>query len=335
MSQQSSLACQPSFRDGSERPRFEDACANSREHLRERFLTSLQSSGKLKYKRYLATPLRYAGGKSLAVGQIIELLPPGLKKLASPFVGGGSVEIACANELGIKVSAYDVFDVLCSYWQVQLGAPEKLHRRLSGFEPNRQTFKEVKARLKSHWDGIEKLGKLDLAACYYFNSNTSYGPHFLGWPSDVYLNEDRYAKTLEKVRRFRAPNLSVRCADFESVVETHRDEFLYCDPPYYLDDGKTFVGMYPHRNFPVHHKGFRHDRLRDLLLSHKGGFVLSYNDCDVIKDWYSDFDMVSPKWQYTFGQGDTRIGANRASLNGGSHIKQSHELLIRRHPGER
>ena len=34
------------------------------------------------------------------------------------------------------------------------------------------------------------------------------------------------------------------------------------------------------------------------------------------------------KWQYTFGQGDTRIGANRQNLNGGSHIKKSHELLI-------
>lgn len=41
--------------------------------------------------------------------------------------------------------------------------------------------------------------------------------------------------------------------------------------------------------------------------------------------------MVAPKWQYTFGQGDTRIGANRQNLNGGSHIKKSHELLIWRY----
>jgi len=42
--------------------------------------------------------------------------------------------------------------------------------------------------------------------------------------------------------------------------------------------------------------------------------------------------MIAPKWQYTFGQGDTRIGTNRARLNGGSHVKQSHELLIWRNP---
>ena len=39
------------------------------------FLESLRSSGKLQYKRYIASPLRYAGGKSLAVGFVAELLP--------------------------------------------------------------------------------------------------------------------------------------------------------------------------------------------------------------------------------------------------------------------
>lgn len=299
--------------------------------LREDFLHSLRSPGKLKYKRYSATPLRYAGGKSLAVGYVVELLPDGLEKLVSPFLGGASVEVACANELDIEVVGYDIFDVLCTYWQAQLNCPEDLYCKLRDFAPNRQTFKEVKERLKLHWNGIEELDPLYLATYYYFNSNTSYGPHFLGWPSDVYLNETRYSRMLDKVRQFRSPNLTVHCSDFASVLEEHKHDFLYCDPPYYLDEGKTFVGMYPHRNFPVHHEGFRHDLLRDFLHSHKGGFVLSYNDCDVIRDWYSDFEISTPKWQYTFGQGDTRIGINRSAMNNGSHIKKSHELLIWKH----
>ena len=46
----------------------------------------------------------------------------------------------------------------------------------------------------------------------------------------------------------------------------HMDDFLYCDPPYYLDgDSRMFRGIYPQRNFPVHHKGFDHALLRDLL----------------------------------------------------------------------
>ena len=296
------------------------------------FLASLRSTGKLKYKRYLRSPLRYAGGKSLAVGMIAELLPNHIERVASPFMGGGSVEIALACELGLSVRAYDIFDILCKYWQVQLETPGILANRLAKFAPDRNTFQSVKKRLKAHWAKERILNQIDLGAHYYFNSNTSYGPHFLGWPSDVYLNAPRYAKMLDKVRIFKAPNLSVQCASFEESIPAHRDDFIYADPPYYLEEGKMFVGMYPHRNFPIHHKGFKHEALRDLLLSHKEGFILSYNDCPVIREWYSDCNIETPEWQYTFGQGDTRIGKNRQEFNNGSHVKKSHELLIWRHP---
>ena len=296
------------------------------------FLELLRSSGKMKYRRYLASPLRYAGGKSLAVGMVVELLPDNIDCIVSPFMGGGSIEIACANELGLNVMAYDIFDILCTYWKIQLRTPNALAKRMRSFTPDRKTFTSVKRRLERHWKKGEHLGVYDLAAHYYFNSNTSYGPHFLGWPSDIYLSTPRYEKMVEKSANFRASTLKVECGSFEKTIPLHANDFLYCDPPYYLEEGKTFIGMYPHRNFPIHHKGFRHDELRDLLLKHKGGFLLSYNNCDTIRDWYSECEMIEPEWQYTFGQGDTRIGKNRLELNGGSHIKKSHELLIWRHP---
>jgi DNA adenine methylase len=296
------------------------------------FLSKLKN-GNPEYKRYGGSPLRYAGGKSLAVGLLAEMVPDSAKKVVSPFLGGASFEIACANELDLPVMGYDIFDILINYWDVQLKHPKKLYELLSEFEPTREEFKRVKERLKRHWDGKETLDRYDLAAHYYFNSNTSYGPHFLGWPSSVYLQAERYQKMIEKVRDFKAPNLKVECASFEDIMEKHKNDFLYCDPPYYLNgDSKTFVGMYPHRNFPIHHINFKHELLRDLLMEHKGGFVLSYNDCSTIRDWYKDFDMKAPKWQYTFSQGDTRIGINRLKDNNGSYIKKSHELLIWKKP---
>lgn len=294
------------------------------------FLDKLRSpSDKTKYKRYIGSPIRYAGGKSLAVGLIIERIPDHVQKVVSPFFGGGSVEIAIANELGIPVIGYDIFDVLVNYWDVQLKYPEALYKRLLDFRPTNEEYKKVKERLKKHWKNEEKLNKIDLAAHYYYNHNTSYGPHFLGWPSSVYLQDDRYKKMLDKVRNFRAPNLQVKQASFEEIMEKHRDDFLYLDPPYYLDgDSKTFVGMYPHRNFPIHHKGFRHDLLRELLLKHRGGFILSYNNCLTIRQEYANFDKIEPSWQYTFSQGDTRIGENRRRDNNSEYVKKSHELLI-------
>lgn len=298
------------------------------------FLRNLaSSSSKTKYKRYTGSPLRYAGGKSLAVGLIVELIPDSVERLVSPFLGGGSVEVACSVELGLPVIASDIFNILIHYWKVQLNAPKELYNRLLKFEPNKQEFKAVKDRMKKHWNGEEVLDGVELAAYFYFNHNTSYGPHFLGWPSSVYLQQERYHTMIEKVRDFRADNMQVECAPFEEIILKYNNDFLYCDPPYYLGgDSKTFIGMYPHRNFPIYHNGFKHEQLRDLLMAHKGGFMLSYNDCSIIREWYKNFNMIAPAWQYTFSQGDTRIGENRLRDNNGSYIKHSHELLIWKEP---
>ncbi|MBI4186667.1 MAG: DNA adenine methylase [Chloroflexi bacterium] len=302
---------------------------------RKAFLNRLASpNGKMKYKRYTGATIRYAGGKSLAVGLIVELIPDNMTRIVSPFLGGGSIEVACAAELGLPVIAFDIFDVLMTYWKIQLNEPQALYERLLKFTPTVAEFYAVKERLKKHWTGELPLdSEIDIAAYFYFNHNTSYGPHFLGWPSRVYLQRERYQSIIERVRDFRAPNLIVGCESFDTVMPKYKDDFLYCDPPYYLDgDSKTFVGMYPHRNFPIYHNGFKHDKLRDLLTEHKGGFILSYNDCSTIREWYKGFNMIAPAWQYTFSQGDTRIGENRLRNNNGSYIKHSHELLIWKEP---
>jgi DNA adenine methylase len=305
----------------------EETFAEKRDALLERLKSK---NSQYKYRRHTVSTLRYAGGKSLAVGFILELLPDDVKRVASPFFGGGSVEITLARDLGLEVHGYDIFDLLVNYWQHQIAEPEKLAEKLRTFEPSKDSYTAIKKILKSHWDGVEKIeDELDLAAIYYFNHNTSYGPHFLGHPSSVYLQEKRYETMVDKVAAFSPGNLTVSEMTFEKSIKKHMGDFIYADPPYFLgDDSKMFIGMYPHRNFPIHHNGFRHDLLRDLLHEHKGGFVLSYNDCPTIREWYKDFNMSTPEWQYTFSQGDVRIGENRMRDSGGSHIKKSHEILI-------
>src|SRR3989338_9384182 len=293
------------------------------------FLNGLKSpTGKNKYKRYLGAPIRYAGGKSLATGLIIELIPEDVQRVISPFIGGGSVEVAIAKELGLPVIGYDIFDILVKYWQVQLKNPQELYKKLSNLRPDAKTFKKIKNELKKHWKKEKELNDLNLATHYYFNHNTSYGPGFLSWPSSVYMQDKKYISMLEKVKNFKVSNLDVHCDTFENVIPKYQDDFFYCDPPYFLEgDSKMFKGIYPQRNFPIHHNNFNHEKLRDLLLKHKGRFILSYNDCSTIREWYKDFMFIDVSWQYTIGQGETRIGLNRKNGNM-SHVKKSHEVLI-------
>ena len=297
---------------------------------RDGFLAALKARGKPGYKRYVGSPLRYAGGKSLAVGYVVERIPDGIDRIVSPFIGGGSVEVACARELGLDVVAYDLFDILCTYWQVQLSDREALTMRLGRWTPTQETYREVKERLRAHWKDETQLGDpLEVAAHYWFNHNLSYGPGFLGWMSRIYKDPVRYERLLGRVESFDCPNLDVHQGTFQETIPKHQGDFLYCDPPYYLDgDSRMFRGIYPQRNFPVHHNRFDHGALRELLGQHHAGFILSYNDCSAIREMYEDYPIVEVGWQYTLGQGETRIGKNRIENGANHHVKRSHEILI-------
>jgi len=98
-----------------------------------------------KYKRVVVSPIRYPGGKSLAVGYIVELLPTNIKRVISPFFGGGSVEIAISKYLGLEVIGYDIFEILMNYWKIQIENPKLLYEKLKELKPTKETFNNVKA----------------------------------------------------------------------------------------------------------------------------------------------------------------------------------------------
>ena len=69
----------------------------------------------LKIKGAINTHYTYiVFGKSKAYETISYHIPfwPRPKEIISPFVGGGSLEVRWAHELGIRIKGYDVFNVL-------------------------------------------------------------------------------------------------------------------------------------------------------------------------------------------------------------------------------
>ena len=292
----------------------------------------------------MKTPLRYAGGKTKAI-KIITPYVEGVDKIVSPFFGGGSLEVHWAS-MGKEVIGYDIFGTLTNFWDVMLNNREEFVEKLKTISPTPEEYKRIKGilinwgetqEMLSSWktdyykrDNIITLDNVTAAAYYYFNHNTSYGPGYLGWGSSVYLKQTKWDKMIDNISKFILPKLSVFKGSFEEIIPKHSEDFLYLDPPYYLEkdsDNKMFTGIYPMRNIPVHHDGFDHEKLRDLILAHKGNFVMSYNNCETIREYYKDFEFFYPKWSYSMGNGETRIGKNRTDM-GINNIKESHEILI-------
>ena len=56
----------------------------------------------------IKSPLRYPGGKTRAIKTLFKHIPYNLKEMCSPFIGGGSFELACTG-LGVRVHGFDTF----------------------------------------------------------------------------------------------------------------------------------------------------------------------------------------------------------------------------------
>jgi len=309
------------------------------------------------FKRVLSSPLRYAGGKTKAVGIILDNLPKlRNRKIVSPFFGGGSFELCASQMLNIEVIGYDIFSMLTNFWDVLIHRKSEFIDELKNFKITTEEFTRNRHILLAYWDTIKPdtleyhtKKELDLtheektrlqnnqlmqAVYYYYNMSLSYGPMFLGWPSSNEINKDKFDRRIKKLESINLNNLSVSCADFKDVIKNHPDDFLFLDPPYYLgEDSTMFKGMYPNCNFAIHHNDFDHEEMALLLKNHKGGFLITYNDCPTIREYYKEYKQVFPKWQYTYGQGETRIGKNRviASTDKGDepeHTKKSSEIFI-------
>lgn len=275
------------------------------------FLTSISKTDGTFKRLSKVSPLRYPGGKTKAIGLITQYLPDTLpKKIVSPFIGGASLEIAWANNLDVdEVVCGDVFHPLVNFWNYILNDPNALADELEKFQLGDTNYRAYKQILKDWYEdpAKNKLTDLEAAAHFYYNMQLSYGPMFLGWTSPGKpTTEEDYKRIVERVRDFKCPKLKVELLSFEKTLEKYSDHFVYADPPYLLGyDSTVFKAIYPNQG-GEHHKGFNHELFRDLMNDRKSGFIISYNDCGTIREWFKDHEQFYPKWQYSFQQGETR-----------------------------
>ena len=253
----------------------------------------------------MKTPLRYPGGKSRAVKHILPYIPEDCEKLCAPFLGGGSIELAVA-ERGTKVYGYDIFKPLVWFWKALLKNPEKLSQMADLYRIKKTYMykeEEVKARGLpkedferfrreiSHALKNEEPFSYEMAAKVYAINRSSFSGATLsgGWSERA--SYARFTDTsIERIRDFKEKNLTVRCQDFRNALRKHADCFLYCDPPYYMGAGSKLYG-----NNGDTHYDFPHLELYEALRNRKN-WVLSYNDNEIIRYLYRDFDIVEAEW---------------------------------------
>ena len=140
--------------------------------------------------------------------------------------------------------------------------------------PEAKELTEMRKRITADYDVRRAAMFLKLLRFSYSSSGKSYASQ----PFDI-----RKLFGLISQLQERMANVVVENQDFETLIKHYDrpDAFFYLDPPYFSTEDMYEVGF-----------GWDdHVRLRDTLKNIKGKFLLSYNDCDEIRELYNGFSM--------------------------------------------
>lgn len=254
----------------------------------------------------MRSPLRYPGGKSRAVKHIVPYFPEDIRELCSPFLGGGSIELALA-ERNVEVYGYDSFEPLIWFWQALLEAPDALADSADDLRKAHADYKTARGLLREDFTSIREelktqtTGSIQNAAKFYALNRSSFSGATLsgGWSKRA-----SYARftdsSIERIREFREPKLHIAARDFKESIAAHPNTFLYLDPPYLLaKDKATLYGTNGNT-----HRGFDHLGLANMLKK-RDGWILSYNNCPEILKLYKNYDIRYPNWKYSMSSDKT------------------------------
>ena len=236
--------------------------------------------------------LRYPGGKTRALKHITPYFPKNLTEIVSPFFGGGSIEIHYASQ-GVRVHGYDIFEPLVNFWQHVLEDPKGMSRLLEEmFHPcTKDMF--LQYQKKQGWDHMDNTHMLwrEMRACMYYALNRSSfsGATMSGGYSQQAADKRFTQSSIDRLRNFSCPFLTVKQADFTDSLRRHDDETFI--PPYLLEKST----LYGERGSA--HKDFDHQSFAEEIKK-KNNWVISYNPHPEILELYKDYKIVYPEWAY-------------------------------------
>jgi len=179
----------------------------------------------------------------------------------------------------LPLNGRDEFNVLKKYLEKEEFTSEYLREELELAQQNLSgpQFEEIKAILMENavMNDVKRAAAFFKLICYSYGSGcTSYGCQ----PFDI-------RKTFHLIwsgsRRLK--DTVIENKDFEALIRQYdRDNaFFYCDPPYFETEG----------HYAVEFRREDHARLRDTLAGCQGKWLVSYNDCEYIRELYKDYQI--------------------------------------------
>ena len=234
--------------------------------------------------QHLKAPFAWIGGKSKLANDIVAQFP---EHRLYVEVFGGALNVLYRKPFSISSKQAEVVNdingELINLHRIIRTNPQSLSTCLNRLLISRELFADILSERIKPGNNIER------AAQYYYLLSQSFGAKGENFamsaksrrPKDIYKDFGKWSHRLKFV--------TIENMSFDKLITTYdkEDAFFYCDPPYVSTE-----------KYYQHTGGFgevEHRKLSELLHGIKGKFLLSYNDCKLVRELYSDMKITSTK----------------------------------------
>lgn len=280
---------------------------------------------------------RYPGGKSKLAKIIVSKLSDiassnNLVEYREPFFGGGSIGINFIQSNQPKSIWINDKDIgIACLWTAVIKDCAKFKEYVMGFKPTVAAFYKFKndllnlKEIPKDRNSVIEIGfmKFAIHQISYSGLGTKSGGPLGGadqksqYKVDCRWSPNYVCKKIDKMfnllSKFNINQNACTNLDFESLIQDKSvQSLLYLDPPYYI------------KGNDLYQKGFSlddHQRLADLLRNTPHKWLLSYDDCEEIRNIYSWAKIDSIDVNYT-------ITATKDKHTGKRLARIKPELLI-------
>ena len=261
--------------------------------------------------------LKWVGGKTQILHEVLPLIPSEINNYYEPFLGGGSVLLAVLSSERIKIRgkiyASDLnINLIALYKNIQLNPVsliEEVKKLIKDFSEcdnsliNRkpQSIEEAKTSKESYYYWIrsrfnqlqaDERMSVQASAMLLFMNKTCFrgvyreGPNGFNVPYGNYkqpqiIDENQIIETSKLIK-----NVVFTCCPFEQVLsDFEKDDFIYLDPPYAPETNTSFVS-YTSDGFSIDKHIQLFDKCNELAQSGVK-FLMSNADVSLVKDHFA------------------------------------------------
>ncbi len=251
------------------------------------------------------SPLRYPGGKSRALRQILPLIPD-FQEFREPFVGGGSVFLAVKQRYpACQFWINDLYFDLYTFWQM---AQTNLDAVVAQVIVWKNTYPDGRALHRFLMENMSQFDVVARASAFFvFNRITFSGTTQAGGFSQQAFQKRFTNTSIERLAQLQGvvQDLQITNLDYQQVVEQPGEEvFIFLDPPYFSATQSALYG----KNGQLH-KVFDHERFAEVMQHCQHKWLITYDNDDYIRDLFS-FAHIT-EWNLMYGMRNQTKNSNQ------------------------